>query len=94
MDEQLVTLGCFNWLVQADLALGLGGIRLQVSPDDVEDARAVLQEEPQPSEEPILTFGWAGTLGARERRNIVSALMLIVLIGAAYGILLQLGRLL
>jgi hypothetical protein len=33
----------------------LGGIRLQVSSDDVEDACAVLDDDPRSAEEPILT---------------------------------------
>lgn len=36
-------------------AKALGGVRLQVSSADVEDARAILDEDPQPESEPILT---------------------------------------
>jgi hypothetical protein len=138
MDERLVTLARFEWLMQANLARcrlaacgieafmpdqytaslcwhyakALGGIRLQVSSEDAEDARAILEEIPEPNGEPILTdheqaadralraavfgvvlaplelyalwlllpvFRWEGPLGARERRNIVAAAVLIAL---------------
>lgn len=36
-------------------ARGLGGIRLQVGAEDAEDARAILDEEPIPQEEPVLS---------------------------------------
>jgi hypothetical protein len=35
--------------------IAFGGIRLQVNPEDIEAARAVLDEAPLPAEEPILT---------------------------------------
>ena len=37
------------------LALWKGGIRLQVPPADAEDARVVLNDQPLPQSEPILT---------------------------------------
>lgn len=44
-----------------DYAKFLGGMRLQVGAEDAEDARAVLEEPPQPAEEPILTENEAKT---------------------------------
>lgn len=81
MDNELVTLARFDWLMQANLVrsrltasgiecvlldeytlslfwyrgLASGGIRLQVSSEDLEDARAVLDESPLPREEPVLS---------------------------------------
>jgi Putative prokaryotic signal transducing protein len=47
-DEYTISL-CWHW------GSALGGVRLQVSRQDVEDARAILEEAEQPSGEPILT---------------------------------------
>jgi hypothetical protein len=47
LDEFTIGL-CWHW------AKALGGVRLQVSPEDVEDALAILEEDPLPAAEPIL----------------------------------------
>ena len=99
----------------------LGGVRVQVCAEDLEDARAILDEEPLPAGEPILTahekrteraraaaafgilqeplelyalwlllpvFLWKEPMTALERRNILSALVVIGLLGTLFGLTL------
>lgn len=116
MDDELVTLARFDWLMQANLVrsrlaaadiesvlldqytlslfphwgMALDGIRLQVTSEDLDDARAILNEHPLAAVEPISSDHERAT-GRALRSAVFGVVQPLLLLWACWLLLPVLG---